>query len=55
MKITNDFEIKSKLMDSYVCLEAGWTDLLSNERSLGNSIASINEVKFGRVKGRFVY
>ena len=27
-----------KLMDSYVCLETEWTDFLSNERSLRNSI-----------------
>ena len=37
MKIIKDFEIMQKLMDSYVCLETGWTDLLSNERSLRNS------------------
>ena len=38
MKIISDFEIMQKLMVSQVFLETEWTDLLSNERSLRNSI-----------------
>ena len=38
MNIIRDFETMRKLMDSQVCLQTGWTDLLSNERSLRNSI-----------------
>ena len=38
VKILSDFEIMLKLMDSYVCLETGWADLLRNVQSLRNSI-----------------
>ena len=38
MKIISNFEIMQNLMDSYVCLEMGWADFISNERSLRNSI-----------------
>ena len=38
MKIISDFVIIRKLIRSHVCLETGWTDLLSKERSLRNSI-----------------
>ena len=44
VKIISDFETMQKLMDSYVCLETGWTDLLSNERSLRTSIAARNDL-----------
>ena len=38
MKILSDFETMRKLMDSYVCLEMVWTNLLSRGQSLRNSI-----------------
>ena len=37
-------ETMRKLMDSFVCLETEWTDLLSNERSLRNSTAKLIEI-----------
>ena len=48
-EIPSDFETMWKLMDSYVCLQAGWTDLLSNERSLRNSIKGF----YPSLKGTF--
>ena len=43
MKIFLDIEIRRKLMGALVCFETGWTDLLSNERSLRNSIERSKE------------
>ena len=41
-------------MDSYVCLETGWTDFLSNERSLFNSIVTaITKINRYFVRGDF--
>ena len=38
VKVISDLEIKVKSKNSYVCFETGWTDFISNERSLRNSI-----------------
>ena len=40
MKILKKFEIMQALMDSKVCLETEWTNFLSNEQSLRNSIVN---------------
>ena len=45
LKIITDIEIRQILMDSYVCLETGGMDLLSNNRSLRNSIELTIEPK----------
>ena len=38
----SNFKLMQKLIDAEICLEMGWTNLLSNEQSLSNSIAKIN-------------
>ena len=40
----SDFKIRRKLMDSFFCLETGWTDFLSNERSLHNTIRKMESL-----------